>query len=194
MIERLVHLGSAGRLGTVLHRKRALARFEVYADHATAVRTAKLHQELPEQPEADDCHAFAQLELRLADRLDRDRADSARARRLEAHVGGNAHHQVPRHDVVLGVRRHAFPNTRDAVAHPELVHLGAHRHHGSSTAIAEGGRSLEPLPHLAERRHEALLPDRVEHELDLIGALPRFLHEAHAGLRDLHLLGAHTHE
>src|SRR5712691_10185004 len=182
VIEGLVHLGTAGRLGTVLHRKRALARFEVHSNHATAVRAAKLHEELPEQPEPDDCHAFAQLELRLAYRLKRDCADGSRAGHLEAHVGGNAHHQVPRHGVVLGVRRYALPDARYAVTDPELVHLGIHRHHGSCTAVAEGGRGPEALLHLAERRDQALLLERIEYQLDLIGALLRFLHEAHAGL------------
>src|SRR6267378_6062276 len=161
--EGLVHLGTAGRLGTVLHRKRALARFEVHSDHATAVRAAKLHQELPEQPEPDDCHAFAQLELRLAYRLERDRADRARAGRLETHVGRNAHHQVPRHGVVLGVRRYAFPDAGYAVIHPELVHLGTRFHHGSGATVTESGRSLESLLHLAERGNQALLAQRVKH-------------------------------
>ena len=58
VIEGLVRLGTAGRLSTVLHGDRALARVEVHSHHAASIGTAKLHQELPEQPEPDDCHTF----------------------------------------------------------------------------------------------------------------------------------------
>ena len=68
------------------------------------------------------------------------------------------------------------------------------RHHGSGAAVAKGGRRLEAFLHLAERRDQALLPERVEHQLDLVGALLRLLREAHARLGDFHLLGAHAHE
>ena len=194
VVEGLIGLRTASRLGTVLQRERALARVEVDSDHAASVRAAKLHQELPEQAEADDGDAFAQLELRLAYRLERDRADGARAGGLEAHVGRNAHHQVPRHGVVFGVRCHSFSDARHSVAHPELVHVGAHFHHGSGAAVTESGRSLEALLHFAERGDKTLLAERVEHQPDLIGALLRLLHEAHARLGDLHLFGAHAHE
>ena len=147
VVERLVGLRTASRLGAVLRCERALAGVEVHSDHAASVRAAKLHEELPEQAEPDDGDAFTELELRLADCLERDRADRARAGGLEAHVRRNAHHQVSRHRVVLGVRRHAFPDAGYAVIHPELVHVGTHFHHGSGAAVAERGRGLEPLLH-----------------------------------------------
>src|SRR5207249_5976259 len=66
--------------------------------------------------------------------------------------------------------------------------------HGAGAAIAQRGRCLEALLHLAERGHQALLLQRVEYLPHLVGALAGLVHQAHARLGDLHLLGAHAHE
>ena len=95
---------------------------DIHADHSDAGRAQDLHQQLPDQSEADDAGGLAQLHLRLAETVQRDAADGGERSVLHRHAVRNGHRQVLRDEVELGVIAVADAGTSDAL--PDVKALG----------------------------------------------------------------------
>ncbi len=168
----------------------AAGRHRVDADRLHAGRREQPDDQLADQPEADDGGGLAQLHLGPAHALHGDGRHRGERGVLGQHPVGDGRAQVHRDPVVLGVQRLLVPRAGDQLADLEL--LGALADLGDDTAqrVAERGVGVELVHHLLVGGGQPLLLHLVDHLLDLVRPGPGHAHHRHAGLGDLHHLGA----
>ena len=121
--ERCALVGGTCDFGAGGKRQLAFLGVEIDAHDPAAIGAAQLHGELTEQAEADHRNAHAELKPRLAQALERDGADGARACSLEAHVARHRRDEGARHGVIFGMGGDGLADAGDAIADAELIDL-----------------------------------------------------------------------
>ena len=173
-----------------LLRQTAAVGDRVDADRLHAGRDQQPDHELADQAEADDGRGLAELDLGAAHAVHGDRGHGGERGVLGQHPGGHGRAQVDRHPVVLGVQRLLVARARDELADLELLGALADLGDHAAQRVAERGVGVELVHHLLVGGGKPLLLHLVENLLHLVRPGPRHADHRHAGLGDLHHLGA----
>ena len=176
--------------GARLLREPAPVGHRVDADRLHAGRDEQPDHELADQAEADDGGRLAELDLGAAHAVHGDRCHGGERGVFWRHAVGDRRAEVDRHPVVLGVQRLLVAGAGDELADLELLGALAHLGDHAAQGVAERGVGVELVHHLLVGGDEALLLHLVEDLLHLVRPRPRHADHRHAGLGDLHHLGA----
>ena len=171
-------------------RQPAALGHRVDADRLDAGRREQPDDELADQAEADDGGGLAELDLAAPHALHRDGGNGGERGVLGQHPVGDRRAQVDRHPVVVGVQCLLIAGAGDELADLELLRALADLGDHAAERVAERRVGVELVHHLLVGADKPLLLHLVEDLLDLVRPGPRHAHHRHAGLGDLHHLGA----
>ena len=194
--ERLQHRAAAGPVGWAaggrpapLGQPAPLGR-RVEADHVDPGGPQELHEQLPDQAEADDAGGLPEPRLRLPVALHGDGAHGGEGGVLGGDRIGQGHAQVARDPVVLGVEGVAVAGAGDPLPDGQLLHAGAHLDDLAAQRVAERRVGVEPVADLPVGGAQPLLGHRLHDLLHLVGPGARLADQRELALVDLHHLGA----
>jgi hypothetical protein len=191
-----LHQGDAVRRGTGAGKSSGLLGHpaprldHVEADDLDPGGHEQPHDELTDQAETDDACHLAQLRLRATYALHGDGTHGREGGLLRGDPVRNAHAEVHRHPVELGVQGELVAGRGDDVSHGELVDARTDLDDDTGEGVAERGVAVELVHRLLVGGHRPLLGHGVEQLLDLVGSGPSLADQGEPGLRDLHHLGA----
>ena len=148
----------------------------IYVDsnYAAAGGFKQLNCNLAYKTESDHGDGFAELGVRLANALHRDRAERRICGHFERNPIGDGNAEVCRNKIDLGVRSISRAGAGYCIAYSKPFDAFSDRRHETGAAVAESLYSLKTRHHLLVGIAYPFAAQRIEDLLYKIGPLSRF--------------------
>ena len=110
----------------------------VQSDHLNAGGHEQLHDQLPDQTQADNARGISDLDVSLANPLQSDRAHSGKCRQLRRHAIGYGHTEIGRYPVDFGMKGKFIAGACHQLTDGELLSPFSHLEHHTRKRVTQG--------------------------------------------------------